>query len=148
MKKFAITHPMTASNTKRILPGVINGPEHVLERPGSRSADGSSWDLWTAAKNGSVYSMRIDGADVVAGSVKEEVYAGPGRVLGFTWDGSGGVYLCNAVQVRGWLHAVACVLLQYWNHELLHVGAMRFRTCAEQLPNRARTPLLIVFVVV
>jgi hypothetical protein len=97
--KFAITHPMNATNTETFLDGVIAGPEHVAWGPQS-AEDGKTRELWTAAENGTVYSMLFADGKVVQGSVKERVRTGPGRALGFAWDADGGMYLCHSTKVR------------------------------------------------
>ena len=97
--KYAITHPMSRNNTSLLLRGVIDGPEHVLAGPGAQDGELVSWSLWTSSKNGTIYSTQWNGKNMVDGSLREEIYAGPGRVLGFAWDGQGGAYFCNSVQV-------------------------------------------------
>jgi hypothetical protein len=94
--KYRVTHPMTVNNTQQVLQGVIDGPEHVLWNDKATGAK----QLWTSSKNGTLYSVRFHDGVPDASTLTEQVYAGPGRVLGFAWDTADGVYICNALQER------------------------------------------------
>ena len=96
---------LSSENSKQVLQGIIRGPEHLVYK--SSVADGSleteaqlPGTLWTASENGTVYSVAVGATgEISPSSVKELLYAGPGRVLGLAVDGNGGLYLCNSVQV-------------------------------------------------
>ena len=91
--KYAITHPMTAANTRQVLAEAVQGLEHVAVKPGTTQ-------LWGAAPNGTLFSMSIRAGEIVESSLTAEFSVSPGRVLGFTWDSDGGMYICNLEQVR------------------------------------------------
>jgi hypothetical protein len=93
---YSLTHSISPNNTQRLLVGVVEGPEHIEVTTDPLG----SIRLWTAAENGSVYSMEVSGSSIKADTVREEVYVGPGRPLGFAWDHAHGMYICDSLQVR------------------------------------------------
>ena len=104
---FNVSYEITASNTDIILQGVLDGPEHLaLCQDEPEPKQGSHWQLWTATKNGTVYSVPFVGNQVQPEKVQEHLYAGPGRVLGVAWHTQDGkssdktrLYICNSLQV-------------------------------------------------
>jgi hypothetical protein len=100
---YSLTHIIAPNNTQRHLTG-IDGPEHIDVEPTSLGSAGkrhsSKERLWTAAANGTLYSMELSGSSIKADSVREEVYVGPGRPLGFAWDHAHGMYICSSLQVK------------------------------------------------
>lgn len=107
-ERYNVTQHISASNTQLVLQGILDGPEHVAIRQDEAApSQQGEWQLWTATKNGTVYSVPFVGLEVQAHRVQEQVYAGPGRVLGFAWhtqgDQHGGrarLYLCNSLQAH------------------------------------------------
>jgi hypothetical protein len=105
--RFKVTQFLTPTNTYLKLQDLIAGPEHVEYIPHNPAQHGSLSDevqlpgtLWTASVNGTVYSVRLSATgEIEEGHLREEVYAGPGRVLGFSHGPDGSMYLCNALQV-------------------------------------------------
>ena len=105
--RFEITHAITLSNMRKVLHGVLMGPEHVAVAPAGFAHPGEApARVWTAVENSTLYSVQLVNDQVRADTVKEELYVGPGRPLGFAWDAYGGMYICNSLQVRA---RAACV---------------------------------------
>lgn len=99
--RFDITHAMTPNNTRKVLHGHLKGPEHIAVAPvGFAHPAEVAARVWTAVENGTLYSVQLEKGDVRPETLAEELYIGPGRPLGFTWDADGGMYICNSLQVR------------------------------------------------
>ena len=106
-EQFAVkaTDLLSSHNSRQVLQGIVHGPEHLVFK--SSVADGSlgaevqlPGTLRTASVNGTAYSVDVSATgEILPSSLKELVYAGPGRVLGLAVDSSGGLYLCNSLQV-------------------------------------------------
>ena len=86
------THIVNNKNTRRLFDGELEGAEHVLIDDGL---------LWLAVENGTIYSAErnCEGCEEF-GALREEIYVGPGRPLGFSPDGLGGMFICNSLVVR------------------------------------------------
>lgn len=110
---YNITIPLAAANTDRLLVDVIAGPEHLVYRSAAITAgevptlanEGQlPGQLWISSANGTIYQVALAAdAGLKEETLQEVVFAGPGRVLGFAFDRTGGLYLCNALQVRSML---------------------------------------------
>lgn len=111
--QYAITVPLSAENTERLLVDVIDGPEHLVYRsaavssgePQTTENEGQlPGDLWISSANGTIYKVAVSAdATLKTDTLEEVIFAGPGRVLGFAFDRAGGLYLCNSLQV--WMAA-------------------------------------------
>lgn len=107
--EYAVTVPLSAANTARLLVDVIEGPEHLVYRsaavsngaaPSLRNEGQLPGHLWISSANGTVFRVAVAAdATLRVDTVEEVVFAGPGRVLGFAFDQAGGLYLCNSLQV-------------------------------------------------
>eukprot|EP00892_Ulva_mutabilis_P010737 jgi/Ulvmu1/8035/UM004_0272.1 len=133
---YTVTIPLTEANTARLLTGVITGPEHLVYRSAAVAAGEAQTllneaqlpgHMWISSANGTVFRVAVS-PDAALGvdTVEEVVYAGPGRVLGFAFDGTGGLYMCNSLQG-----------LMHWTQDSgLKIVANRISASSKLMPGR------------